>query len=205
MSDLVDGATVKCVSITVPTSPLPDSVNGARAARRGLVAGAVLLAALVAHAVAEGGLSIIPIAPALWMLLLAVAVVAGMRSGRIFRPRGAIVIFALLLVGQLALHAAMTYAPWAFGLDIHHAMPIVPGWGPVVVHVAAAVVLAVVLARAEILLAAAIRLAQAIVAPLRSRRPRGAAPLLASPIRVVGRPPRGLHRSLPARGPPLPA
>ncbi|MCX6409209.1 MAG: hypothetical protein NT143_02010 [Actinobacteria bacterium] len=193
------------MSITLPTTPLPDSVDGVRAARRGLVAGAALLAALVAHAVAEGGLSIIPIAPALWIMLLAAAVVLGMRTGRSFRPRGAIVIFALLLVGQLALHAAMTYAPWAFGLDIHHAMPIVLGWGPVAVHLAAAVVLAVVIARAEILLAAAIRVAQAIIAPLRSRRPRGAAPLLASATLVVGRPPRGLHRSLPARGPPLPA
>lgn len=178
---------------------------GAVAARRGLLAAAVLAAALIAHAVGTGGLSVIPIAPALWATIVAVVMATGLIGHRTFRPRGPAVTFVVLLVGQAVLHAGITYAPWAFGLNIHHAADVLPGWGPVVAHVLAAVVLAVLIARAELLLAAALRVVQVLVGPARTPAARGAAPRISSPVLVVRIPAHGLRRALPRRGPPVPA
>ena len=179
--------------------------SGATAARRGLLVSAVLIAALVAHAVASGGLSIIPIAPAIWIMLVVCAALAGLGGTRVFRPRGALVTLAVLLGGQAVLHLGLTYAPWAFGLNIHHEAALVPGLAPIAAHVVAAVVLALVIARAERVLAAAIRIVRALVAtPAPRRRRSGAPPSLVADL-VVRVPAHGLRRALPRRGPPLPA
>lgn len=184
---------------------LPSTPAGAGAARRALVAVAVLVAALVAHAIAVGGFNVIPIAPALWAMLVGAAAVAGVRSGRAFRARGVPATLGVLLVGQAALHVGITYAPWAFGLDIHHERALVPGWAPLLAHVVAAVVLALLISRAEVLLAAALRIVRAITGPRRTRGRGGPAPVVAQPVLTLLRPVRGLRRPLPTRGPPLPA
>lgn len=179
--------------------------SAASAARRGMLAAAVLVAALVAHAVGAGGLSIVPIAPAIWAMFIAAAVFVGIQGGQLFRARGALATVMVLLVGQAALHVGITYAPWAFGLNIHHAADVLPGWGPVIAHVLAAVVLAVLIARAELLLAAALRVVQVLVGPARTPAARGAAPRISSPVLVVCIPAHGLRRALPRRGPPVQA
>lgn len=189
----------------INAAPWSGTPAGAAAARRGLLAAAVLIAALIAHAVGTGGLSIIPIAPALWATMVAAAMATGLVGHRTFRPRGPALTLLVLLVGQAALHAGITYAPWAFGLNIHHAGSVLPGWAPLIAHVVAAVVLAVLIARAELLLAAALRVVQVLVGPARAPAPRGAAPRIPSPVLVVRIPAHGLRRALPRRGPPVPA
>ena len=78
------------------------------------------------------------------------------------------------------------------------------GW-PWRARFVAAVVLAVLIARAELLLAAALRVVQVLVGPARAPAPRGAAPRIPSPVLVVRIPAHGLRRALPRRGPPVPA
>lgn len=184
---------------------LPVTSAGAGAARRALLACAVLVAALAAHVVSVGELSIIPIAPALWLMLIAGAAVTGVRSQRVFRARGALATLGLLLVGQAVLHAGITYAPWAFGLDIHHQGALATGWTPLLAHVLVAAVLAVAIARAEVVLAAALRVVRALAGPAPRMHSRGAAPRLPIPVLPLLRPARGLHRNQPSRGPPVTA
>ncbi len=196
----VDGVTP---SRTLPM--LPATPARAGAARRALIASAVMAAALGAHAVSVRGLSIIPIAPALWLMLIAGAALVGVRSRRVFRARGAVATLGLLLAWQAVVHLAITYAPWGFGLAIHHQGALAPGWSAVMAHLLVAVVLAAVIARAEVLMAAALRAARLLGGAARPARRRGTAPRLPIPVLPLSRPARGLRRAQPSRGPPVTA
>lgn len=175
----------------------------ALAARRGLIAAAALVASIVAHAVATGGLAILPMAPAAWGIIIAGAMVLGPRAAT-FRPRAPSTTLLLIIGAQAAVHAAMTVAPWAFGLDVHHVTAFLTPVA-VLVHLAAAVLLALVVARVERVLASLIRVARTVCATVVPRA-SGTPPLLVlfAPVqvRVVA---RGLRRALPRRGPPLAA
>jgi hypothetical protein len=144
-------------------------------------------------------LHLLPAAPAFWgWLLIGAAFLGPRRSG--WRERGPLRSVALLVPAQALLHAAMSLAPWLFGLSVHHSPTLLTTSG-VLAHLGAAVVLGLLLARAERLLSAAQRVARTIraaVARLTApRRPLVLVP--AGPVRVPRRSPR---RVPDARGPP---
>jgi hypothetical protein len=175
----------------------------ALAARRLGVAAAALGATLLAHGVADGGLHPVPAAPAVWGWLVIAAALAGPRR-RPWRERGALGTIAVLVPAQALLHVAMGAAPWAFGLHVHHAGPLLTP-PALVAHLTAAALLGLLLARAERLLSAAQAAARAIRAGAVPRLPR-----VAVPIPRPARPSLRLGRRAPlavaARGPPpLPA
>jgi len=114
-----------------------------------LLMGAAIAATLGAHA-AAGGFAIVPTAPLLWGVLLLVAAVL-VPSRRTWRPRRASALLPILLGTQAALHTALTYAPWAFGVVEHHRPALVTS-AALVAHAAAAVVFSVLLALADRLL-----------------------------------------------------
>src|SRR5262249_57038285 len=107
-----------------------------------------------------------------------------------------------VLLGLQALaHVAMTFVPWALGLRVHHEGPLLTT-PMVVAHIVAAVVLTLVVARAERLLAAALAVARAVGRLLRRATARARHSLLRpEPLRADrGAEPR---RRPPCRGPPL--
>jgi hypothetical protein len=161
-------------------------------------------ATLVAHGVTYGGLSIIPAAPALWASLVCMAILCGRRVGR-FHARGPLRIFAGLLVTQGLLHGALAAAPWAFGVSVHHQLAPLTTTG-VVTHIAAACVLAILVARAEIVLAAcllAIRVIRQLVGERRPSRRHSLVQRFVDEASVATT--RPLVGSNPVRGPPLSA
>jgi hypothetical protein len=171
----------------------------ALAVRRLLFAAAALAATLGAHAIATGGLRLLPAAPAFWgWLLIGAAFLGPRRSG--WRERGPLWSIALLVAAQALLHAAMSVAPWLFGLGVHHSPPLLTT-SAVLAHLGAAVVLGLLLARAERLLSAAqrvVRTIRAALAPLTPRRPR----LVLAPGGPARAPRRSPCRVPDARGPP---
>jgi hypothetical protein len=175
----------------------------ALAARRLGVAAAALGATLLAHGVADGGLHPVPAAPALWGWLVMAAALAGPRR-RPWRERGALRTIAVLVPAQALLHVAMGATPWAFGLRVHHAAPLLTT-PALLAHLAAAALLGILLARAERLLTAAQAAARAIRAAALPRLPRAVVPI---PRRAGPSPGHGRRppRAVAARGPPpLPA
>jgi hypothetical protein len=172
----------------------------ARAVRRMLLVGAATAATLGAHA-AAGGFRIVPTAPLLWgVLLVLAAVIAPSRAD--WRPRRAFALLPMLLATQAALHAAITYAPWAFGVVEHHRAPLVSATA-FAAHAAAAVVFAGVLAFADRLLQGARRVAARVRALLADTVRGHGAPFRLAPL-ASSRPP-GAERLRPtSRGPPSP-
>jgi hypothetical protein len=181
----------------------PMSATRAHAARRALVASAGVASAIAAHAVTMGGLDLLPIAPALWAMLIGLAAVLGRRR-RPFRARGIAATASLVVAVQVAMHAGMVVAPWAFGLSVHHAEPFITP-ASALAHVVAAVVLIALVAWGERLLAVLSAVARAILgdAPPRCRRTACITRLRvpAGPSWATG----GLRRAIPSRGPPVPA
>lgn len=104
-------------STTTPVSRL--SVRHANASRRGSIAAAGLVAAVGAHIAVSGELDVIPIAPAIWAMLICAVALLGVRTA-VFSKRSWPVTLALVVGSQLAMHVGMVKAPWAFGLRIHH-------------------------------------------------------------------------------------
>jgi hypothetical protein len=180
----------------------PLSTARAHSARRALIAAAGVASAIVAHVAASGDLSLLPVAPALWAMLIALAAVIGTRRAP-FAARGIGVTALLVVASQAAMHVGMVFAPWAFGLQAHHADPLLtPGSG--IAHIAAAIVLIALVAWGERLLAAMSRLADALLAPAPRRRlPRMAARIV-TPF-AVHVPACALTLATPTRGPPVPA
>lgn len=141
-----------------PRAPLP--VASALALRRLAVAGGALGATVAAHCLAVGDLTLLPIAPAAWLGLLAMAMVVGPRVH--FRPRGVMRTFVLTFVLQAVAHVAMSVAPWAAGLAPHHAAGVEVDAVAVAAHAAAALMLAVAIAGLERLLQRAMGVVAAV-------------------------------------------
>jgi hypothetical protein len=172
--------------------------------RRAAILGAALAATVSVHVVSTGHLAVTPVAPVIWIgMIAAVMPLLAVRAPATVTARSPVVLLGILLVAQAALHAAMSAAPWAFGLVEHHELaPATPA--ALAAHMATAVTLALLLSFGERILAAAVAVAQAILS-IPPVRPRRARPLLGVPFsplvlvtRSAGRP------SLP-RGPPRPA
>lgn len=179
----------------------------ALAARRAAIASAALGSAVAAHVVSMGGWDVLPVAPALWAMAVATAALVGARN-RAFRPRGIAVTTLLVLVMQMVCHAAMTAAPWAFGLRVHHEMPIVTP-SAALAHVAAGLVLVACVVWLERVLAAATRVVRAVVALVRGARARSRIavppPRTGTACGRVRVPTAAFLVVAPSRGPPLPA
>ena len=180
-------------------------MSGAQAhvLRRLGLGAAALASTLVAHGAATGHAHVVPAAPALWGWLLLAAAFVGRRRAP-WRERPVPVIFAMLLAFQAALHVGMGLAPWAFGLEVHHAQALVTP-GAVLAHLIAAAVLTVLLARLERLLTAAQRVVETVRSVLAPAPARGGAPSYLLRVAVAAAPASPPRRPASARGPPLPS
>lgn len=172
----------------------------ALAVRRALLGAGVLAASLSAHLAAAPEARAAEGAPLVWLAMVAIFALVGPRTG--WHRRG-IARTALIVAGlQIAAHAAMSLAPWAFGLSVHHTAGISIGPEAVVPHLAAALFLAVAISLLETALGGIRRIAGAVARWLRAARPvPGRAP--ARPLLSPGRVLRGLGaRAFASRGPP---
>lgn len=165
------------------------------------MAAAGLVSALVAHVVAFGEIDLLPIAPALWGMLIGIAAVLGTRAPG-FVTRAWPVTVGLVVASQAAMHIGMVEAPWAFGLRIHHEESLVTP-AMLVTHLVAAVVLVAAVCWFDRLLGVLSRVVSAVISavPARpaARRLVTRVALPAAPrVRVAG-----LRRAIPSRGPPL--
>lgn len=169
----------------------------ALALRRALIAGGVLAATLAAHSLANPEVGFSVGAPFVWAQVVLVATLLGGRSR--WRVRGFARCLMLLAGLQVAAHATITVAPWAFGLSVHH--PAVIGPAATICHFGAALCLAAVISHLEKLLDVAVRLAR-VVARALDAGPHAQPRLGSTPVAGIVRP-RGLHlRRLPSvRGP----
>jgi hypothetical protein len=171
----------------------------ALALRRMLVAAAALAATLLAHALVTGGLHVVSGAPALWGCMVLVAGVAGPRR-RPWRERGVAGGLLILLPAQILIHLAMGAAPWMFGLYVHGSPALVTP-AAAAAHAGLAVVLAVLLARAERLLSAMQALGCAVRAAIVPQFGQPPRPAPARPRGARG-PRQRFPRAFGARGPP---
>jgi hypothetical protein len=169
------------------------------ALRRLLLLVAALGTTLAAHMAAGGGERLLPVAPVIWGSLVMAGALLGRRHGP-WRPRGPLTIFALLVGTQALLHTAMSVAPWAFGLSVHHGAPLVTP-AAVVLHLGAAALLAWLVSRAERLLSATQRALWALHVAI---APRAAAARPPAMVTVAAVAPRltAVHAAIGARGPP---
>jgi hypothetical protein len=164
----------------------------AHAMRRAGFVAAGLVATLVAHASAMGGggLALLPIAPFLWCGLIAIAVVCGPRACA-YAPRSVAGTFAMLVASQVVLHVIASRAPWSLGIASPHmqmsaasmlsARELAP-------HVAAALLLGMLLVFADRAIARALAIVRQIVGDQRPRpiwpRPARRAPLRTTTLRA---------------------
>lgn len=157
---------------------------------------------MVAHVVAFGGIEMLPIAPALWGMLIGIAAVLGSRS-TVFAARAWPVTLGLVFASQAAMHIGMVEAPWAFGLRIHHEESLVTP-AMLVTHMLAGVVLVVAVCWFDRLLGVLSRVVRAVVGAL-PVRPRASRVTVRISIPAAPRTRAlGLRRAIPSRGPPLP-
>ena len=191
--------------VTEPTPPgtrVPAS--RAHSARRGAIAAAGIIAALGAHVAASGGLDLLPIAPALWVMMIGIVALLGTRA-RAFSPRTWPVTVALVVLSQAVVHVGMVETPWAFGLRIHHAEALVTPTS-LFVHLCAAIVLVCAVRHLDLVLASLCSVVAAVL------RPQSSPPRVSRVTARIGVPsctPRtaaiGLRRSPSLRGPPVAA
>ncbi|MCC6832304.1 MAG: hypothetical protein IT200_13235 [Thermoleophilia bacterium] len=174
----------------------------ALAVRRGLLAAAALTATVAAHHAATGHTGMYAGTPALWLGIVAVAMLAGSRAGR-FRPRGPGTAAVTLAAAQLAAHAVLTQAPWALGLTGHAHVPLVTP-GALIAHAAAALLLAVLLTGTDTALAALCGAARRIAAAMRGGRPGAPCPGGRAPAAAGLRARRARVPVRAPRGPPVP-
>lgn len=173
----------------------------ALAARRAAIAAAALAAALLAHVAAAGDLDVVLAAPVAWGWVIGAAAVCGRRRAP-WRSRGTFGTLGVLVAAQALMHLGMTYAPWAFGLHVHHRDALLAP-AALAAHGVVAVGLGLLLARLERLLAAAVRAART-VRRLLAPRAGGARLLLPLPAHRRSRPLGRAVRPAACRGPPLP-
>jgi len=166
-----------------------------------------LTGTLVAHAVCSGGLVIAPAAPLVWGSICCIAVIAGARPGRHPRPMwrewSPAGLLARLVAVEMALHLALTGAPWAFGVTVHHSPDLIAP-ATLAAHGVAALVLALALMAAQHVLSAAQNLIDALRRVLRVTGATGP-PRSRAPHRTHRPPAAPGRRLLGARGPPSPA
>jgi len=175
----------------------------ALALRRLALMSAGLAATLGAHAVATHGMAISRAAPFLWGMLLLGAVMCGGRSR--FRTRSYPAIAAIVVGLQTLLHAVLVAAPWALGIGPHHhPLPLIDARS-FAIHVVAALVLAVLLRRADLVLALAVAattaVARILAGPVRPRAGRRRAERVrphVTPVRSADP-----HAPRTSRGPPI--
>lgn len=174
----------------------------ALAVRRLLLIALALTATLAAHADCAGGLSLTPAAPVVWGTACCLAVLAP-RRGRRWSEWSAPGLLWRLAVLEGGLHLALTAAPWAFGVRVHHAPPPV---GPrmLIAHACAALILALVFYGAQRLLSLAQGIVRAVRRVLRAAHRPGAPCGAPAPWRTP-RPAVARVRSRAPRGPPVPA
>jgi hypothetical protein len=175
----------------------------AAALRRGSVLAGALAATLAAHAL-SGGAAVLPVAPALWLGIVAVAVLPGLGPRRVarFGAWGTPRILATLVAVQLATHVALVKAPWALGLVAHHHGPALTVRA-LALHLGVALALTVLLRFGErwaLGVLAAVTAMLSLAPPRAHPRPRAAA--RPGGARLVSPPARGPRTS---RGPPSPA
>lgn len=171
----------------------------ALAVRRLAIGTGALGASALAHRCAVGDMDATRATPVVWAGLLAVLTLVGGRVA--WRPRGFAGSVAMLAVAQAAVHAAMTVAPWAFGLAPHHEPALSVGPEALAAHGAAALVLALLVVRLERVLDRALRAVRAIRRWL-ARRPRPLRPGRA-PAPAARAPGGGVRVVHVARGPPV--
>jgi hypothetical protein len=155
----------------------------AGALRRGAIVAGSLAVTILGHILTGAELRMLAVAPLLWVTLVAMVSLPGFarRARRAFVAWSAARLVAVLAVGQLAFHAVLIEAPWALGLIGHHHGPLLTGHA-VAIHVALALVLALVLRHGEQCLVRAMQMVAALLAPLarrswpRIRRPPSSAP-----------------------------
>lgn len=165
--------------------------------RMGLL-GSALAVTYAAHAAATNGAAFTGYAPLIWLALMAAAALTTGRGD--FTPRRYRTTLTISFLLQITLHVAMVLTPWAAGIATHHHVGPPLDARALLVHGAAAVVLAWLLHGGERALAGAVA---AVARLLRSERRRGGvacwqavdSPVLQPPTR---RPPRAAG----CRGPP---
>lgn len=178
------------------------STVSALALRRMLLLLSGLVATTGSHAFAVGELAVGPWTVVVWGMLMAMAALCGGR--RRFRARGVFTIGAILIAAQTLLHVILVVAPWAIGLGPpHHDVAPIDARA-MVYHTIVALLLAVLLRRADLLLAALTGVAEIVrrvVVAIRGRRTGSEA--FGRPV-VVLLVPRSLrvHRPRTSRGPP---
>lgn len=173
------------------------------AVRRAAIAGGALGATVVGHMLTSDGWGLLPIAPFLWAGILAVTTLSTAHRGAMaaFRSWSAARILAILVAAQVAFHVVADSAPWAVGIAMpgHHHPPLISA-RVVVIHVILAVAIWLALCFGQRLLAGAVAVVRALLAPVRPRGRRGPATRLRPPVLLVrGRRPR---RPRSSRGPP---
>jgi len=177
----------------------------AHALRRACVISAGLSATLLAHAAAVGGggLRLLPMAPFVWLGLVALAVICGPRACA-YTPRSVPGTFAVLIAAQIVMHVVASLAPWALGITtpgMQMSGSEMFGIGALAPHVVAALVLGALLVYADRAIARAVAIVRQIVAPRRHRQawPR---PSRRSPLRDAVWQTQTEPETHPARGPP---
>lgn len=164
------------------------------------MAAAALAATLSAHAMSGADLTLTPVAPATWLTLVMLSLLA-QRPGRrgAFRTWGVGRVAMTLVVGQVAMHALLHAAPWSFGFVGHEHVPLLAAsalWW----HAAAAGVLTVMLCFGQRILQRAVGVLRRLLAV--TRRPAGARPVRRIVPLAVRRPRECAGDPRSSRGPP---
>jgi hypothetical protein len=179
------------------------SCEQAMALRRLMLLAAGLTATLVAHEACSSGMGLTRGAPFVWGSMGCLAIFAVRRRTFRWSEWSRLGVAVRLVVLELALHAVLTEAPWAFGVTVHHTSPLL-GTATLVAHGAAAAVLAVVLIGAQRLLTALQRLVTVLRRALRTEPVRHT-PRPMCPVAVTRAPAWPLLRLRGARAPPVAA
>jgi hypothetical protein len=144
----------------------------AAAVRRGTILAGALATTMCAHTLGGADVGLLPIAPGLWLAIVALGVMPGLagRGARGFVAWGPWRLAGALVAAQLVAHAALTAAPWALGLSAAHVhghaiAPLAIG-----VHVVAALLLTLALTAGERWVTAALSAVGRLLAPAPPRR-----------------------------------
>lgn len=172
----------------------------ALALRRALILSGAIGAAMLGHVLAHGELAVTPMTPFAWGMLTFVAMLVGSRHD--WKPRGAAGTTVLLAGFQAVAHTAMGVAPWAFGMDLHHAS-LMPSAAMLLGHVAALLFATLLIIHAERMISRAVNVIEAIAEAF-SRRPPRRRPVFARRIPAESQTIiTGEQRRHDARGPPV--
>ena len=138
----------------------------AAAARRGGIVAGALGATVLGHVATGAELRMLPVAPMLWLALVAIAVLPGFaqRAGSAFVAWGAARMLCVVGLVQLTSHAVLISAPWALGLVGHHHRPVVTA-PALAIHLGVAILLTILLRHGERWLVRAAQIVVALLAP----------------------------------------